>query len=188
VHYLPVIPWIVLGLVWAAAAPFSNKTVQRESIFSRLSYSAPLAFAAWILFSPVTQNIFPFLRDRIGAGNQAVWWIGVAVEIVGMSFVLWARFTLGKLWSGSITFKENHRLVQSGPFSITRHPIYTGIIGAALGTAMTDGSVRGFIAVFLMACGFAFKLSKEEKLMAASFGDEHRDYRARVRRLIPFVW
>jgi protein-S-isoprenylcysteine O-methyltransferase Ste14 len=188
VHYIPIVPWIVLGLVWAIAAPFANKTLQRESIFSRLSYALPLAIAAWILYSPAARNLVPFLTDRIGAGNQAVWWTGLTIEIVGMAFVIWARATLGKLWSGSITLKEGHRLVQSGPFSVTRHPIYTGALVAGLGTAMTDGSVRNFVALGLVACGFAFKLSKEETLMATHFGDEHRNYRARVPRLIPFLW
>jgi protein-S-isoprenylcysteine O-methyltransferase Ste14 len=188
VHYIPVVPWIILGLVWAIAAPFSKKTIERESIFSRLSYSLPLAIVAWILYSPATRNLFPFLTDRIRAGNQAVWWTGVAIEYVGVAFTIWARATLGKLWSGTVTFKEGHHLVQSGPFAITRHPIYTGAIAAAFGTAMTDGAVRSFIAVLLIASGFALKLSKEETLMATHFGDEHRSYRARVRRLIPFVW
>jgi protein-S-isoprenylcysteine O-methyltransferase Ste14 len=188
VHYIPVVPWIIVGLVWAIAAPFSKRTIESESLFSRLSYSLPLAAVAWLLFSSPLKDALPFLRDQIGAGNQAVWWIGVAIEHVGASFVLWARFTLGKLWSGTITLKENHRLVQSGPFSITRHPIYTGAIVMALGTAMTDGRIRAFIAVVLMACGFAFKLSKEDKLMAEHFGEQHRDYRAKVSRLIPFLW
>ncbi|MEO9231974.1 MAG: methyltransferase [Polyangiaceae bacterium] len=73
-------------------------------------------------------------------------------------------------------------------FAITRHPIYTGALIAGLGTAMTDGRVRSFIVVVLVTAGFAFKLSKEEKLMSEHFGDEHRHYRARVSRLIPFVW
>jgi len=187
-HYLAMAPWVVMGIVWAALAPFSNKTVKRESIFSRLSYIAPLAFAGWLLFSVSAAKIFPMLSDHIGAGNKALWWIGAFLDYAGIAFTLWARFTLGKLWSGSITLKEGHRLVQSGPFAVTRHPIYTGIVVAAFGSALMDGSVRGLIAIVLLVCGFAFKLSKEEMLLASQFGDEHRDYRARVRRLIPFVW
>ena len=186
--YVTVIPWIVLGAVWLVGAWFSNETVKRESTFSRLSYSLPLALAALVLFSIQARDAFPFLTDHILPGNKGLLWLGVALEYGGIGFALWARFTLGKLWSGTITLKKNHRLVSEGPFSITRHPIYTGGIAAILGTAMINGSVRGFILVALVACGLAFKLSKEEKLLATQFGDEHRNYRARVRRLIPFVW
>ena len=187
-RYVAIAPWIVLGLVWAAAAPFANKTLRRESIASRLSYVAPLGIAAWLVYSAAASNAFPFLRERIFQGNLAAFWIGAALDYAGIAFAIWARATLGKLWSGSITLKEGHHLVQSGPFAITRHPIYTGIVVAALGMATMDGSVSGFISVLLVTGGFAFKLSKEETLLASQFGDEHRDYRARVSRLIPFVW
>lgn len=187
-HYLPVIPWIALGLVWAIGALFTNKTVDRESTFSRLSYSLPLGLIAWFLYRPETSQLFPFLIDRVFPENQAVWWIGLAIETAGVAFAIWARFTLGKLWSGTITFKEGHRLVQSGPFAITRHPIYTGALVAVLGTALNHGNVRDLIVPAILILGFSMKISKEEKLMAEHFGDEHRDYRARVRRLIPFVW
>ena len=187
-RYIVMAPWIVLGIVWAVLAPFANKTVRRESFASRLSYVGPLALGGWLLFSAGAARLFPMLLVHIGAGNQALWWIGAILDYGGMAFTLWARFTLGKLWSGSITLKEGHRLVQSGPFAVTRHPIYTGIVVAAFGCALIEGSVRGLVAIGLLIVGFAMKLTREEHLLASQFGDEHRDYRARVRRLIPFVW
>ncbi len=187
-HFVALVPWVVFATVWIVGAWFSNETIKRESRLARLSYSLPLAVAAFILFSAKTRDAFPFLLDHVLPGNKGFWWLGVVFEYVGIAFAVWARFTLGRLWSGTITLKKDHRLVREGPFSITRHPIYSGALFAILGTAMIDGSVRAFILFAFVVGGFVFKLSKEEALMAAQFGDEHRAYRARVRRLIPFVW
>ena len=151
---------------------------------SRLSYVLPIALAAAFVFSKKAAAIFPWLDARLWLDN----WIGVGIEYAGVAFALWARAHLGRLWSGTITLKEGHRLVTSGPFALARHPIYTGAIVGALGVAIATGYVKAILAFVLLAAGFSLKLSKEDALLAAQFGDEHRAYRERVARLIPFVW
>ena len=165
-------------------APFTNRTAERESIRSRLSYALPLGVAVWLIYRP--WGIV--LGGRIVPDSTAVKMLGLTLDYLGIAFALWARFTLGKLWSGTITKKEDHRLVQEGPFAVARHPIYTGIVFAALGCALLVGDVRALLVVALLTGGFLFKSSKEERLMAATFGDEHRAYRGRVKRLVPFIW
>ena len=178
------LPFVILGLIWLGMAPFTNRTAERESIRSRMAYVLPLAIATWLLYSPTMASF----DVRLLPDSPILKALGFGLDYAGVAFAIWARFTLGKLWSGTITKKENHRLVQEGPFAITRHPIYTGILFAALGCAILAGGLRGFLTVGLLFCGFLFKSTKEERLMAATFGDTHRDYRTRVKRLIPLVW
>jgi protein-S-isoprenylcysteine O-methyltransferase Ste14 len=187
-RYVIIAPWIVLALVWLAAAPFSRKTVQSEGMRSRLSYVLPIAVGAAFVFSKSAARMFPWLDSRLWSESAVLTWLGIAIEYAGVAFALWARAQLGRLWSGTITLKEGHRLVTNGPFAIARHPIYTGALVGALGVAMATGFVKALLAFVLLAMGFSLKASKEDALLAAQFGEEHRAYRKRVARLVPFVW
>ncbi|HEY1955139.1 MAG TPA: isoprenylcysteine carboxylmethyltransferase family protein [Polyangiaceae bacterium] len=186
-RYVIIAPWIVLGLVWLVAAPFSRKTIQSEGMRSRLSYVLPIVIAGALVFSRAAAAMFPWLQSRLWSG-PAPYWIGVGIEYAGIAFALWARAHLGRLWSGTITVKEGHRLVTSGPFALARHPIYTGALVGALGVAIATGYVKALVAFALIAVGFSLKLTKEDELLSTRFGEEHRAYRKRVARLIPFVW
>ncbi len=180
--------WCVLGLVWLAGALFSRRTVQRESLATRARYLAPVIVGAMLLFTRSLANELPWLEGRLWPQSSLTGVIGTALTAAGVAFAIWARLTLGRLWSGTITLKEGHRLVTNGPYALSRHPIYTGFLFAWLGTAIVVGAVRGFLGLFLSTLGFLVKLSIEDRLMASQFGEEHRAYCQRVRRLIPFIY
>jgi len=109
------------------------------------------------------------------------------IVLAGALFTVWARITLGRNWSAEVTFKEGHELIESGPYALARHPIYTGIIAMALGTAINYGRAIGF-ALFLSLCGsFWWKAREEERIMRRHFPDTYADYKTRVRAIIPFV-
>jgi len=101
---------------------------------------------------------------------------------------IWARHTIGTNWSGIITLKEGHALVQTGPYVIVRHPIYSGLILAMLGSAIVLGELRGLLSVGLMPLSFTRKMNDEERLMKTQFPKEYPEYQARVKRLIPFLY
>jgi protein-S-isoprenylcysteine O-methyltransferase Ste14 len=84
--------------------------------------------------------------------------------------------------------RDGHQLVQDGPYAIVRHPIYTGLFAAILGTALTLGTLASWIAVASGLAGILLRVDIEERLMASEFGAAHAAYRARTRKLIPFVW
>ncbi len=112
---------------------------------------------------------------------------GVAVLAASFAFAVWARDHLGSYWSGTITMKEKHELVQSGPYSFVRHPIYTGFIMGMTGTAIALGELRGILAVLLLIVAYLRKIRIEEKWLIAHFGQVYLDYRKNVKALIPFV-
>ena len=72
----------------------------------------------------------------------SAYWIGLALLCAGLAFAVWARVELGRNWSGSVTVKEGHELIRSGPYAYVRHPIYTGLIAALIGTAVIIGTLR----------------------------------------------
>jgi protein-S-isoprenylcysteine O-methyltransferase Ste14 len=116
--------------------------------------------------------------------------LGILTDLIvlaGVAFTVWARVTLGSNWSGEVTFKQDHELIESGPYALVRHPIYTGLLLMALGTAINDG--RAFaLAAFVALCGaIAWKARQEERIMSRHFPDAYPQYRRRVHAIIPYV-
>jgi len=182
-----IVPWAVLFAAWAIAAMTSKPTVQRQGSGARLLQVASLVVAYWlILGSPFWLNGTVML-DNLLPAISAVAVFGLILTIAGMLFCAWARITLGRNWSGTVTIKQDHKLISTGPYRLVRHPIYTGLIVAALGTAIVFLRAECFLGVVLMTLSFWYKMSIEEQFMLQQFGEEYARYRSRVRALIPFV-
>jgi protein-S-isoprenylcysteine O-methyltransferase Ste14 len=116
--------------------------------------------------------------------------LGVATDcivVAGVAFSVWARITLGRNWSAEVTFKQGHELIESGPYALARHPIYTGMLIMALGTAINYGRTIGFGLVVALCAAFWWKARQEERIMSKHFPDAYADYKQRVRAIIPFV-
>jgi protein-S-isoprenylcysteine O-methyltransferase Ste14 len=116
--------------------------------------------------------------------------LGVVTDcmvLAGAAFSIWARITLGRNWSAEVTFKQDHELIESGPYALARHPIYTGLFFMALGTAINYGRAIGFAVLFALCASFWWKARQEERMMSSHFPDAYADYKMRVRAIIPFV-
>ena len=177
--------WTVLLVVWVVASVTTKRTVRRETGPARLAQLG-INVSAWLLMT----NRVPVrgaLAERFVADTTAVAWAGVALALAGAAFALWARFTIGRNWSGTITLKSEHELITRGPYSIVRHPIYTGLLLTLLGTALVVGEWRGLAAVALAFIGWRWKSLIEERVMVEQFGPAYVDYRHRVKAIIPFV-
>ena len=107
--------------------------------------------------------------------------------MLGFGFAVWARIVLGRNWSGIVTVKEDHTLITRGPYEWVRHPIYTGILLALLGTAVTLGTVLNLVEVPVVALAFWLKMRPEERFMLETFGEQYAVYRRQVKALIPGV-
>jgi len=177
--------WLAFVTVWLVASVSTKRTVYRESAGERARYWLLLVIAYVLL----TQGRrFPYPLSLIVIPRTA-WsgWIGATLCGCGLAFAIWARLILGRNWSAVVTLKEDHELVQRGPYRFVRHPIYTGLQGMFLGTAIAFGTLSAFIAVPLVFVSFWIKLSQEERLMLRQFPDDYPDYQRRVKRIIPFL-
>ena len=100
---------------------------------------------------------------------------------------MWARVHLGRNWSGIVTVKEGHELITGGPYAIVRHPIYTGLLLAFIGSALARGEWRGVLAVAVVLAALWRKLGLEERWMREQFGSAYQAYSQRVAALVPFL-
>jgi protein-S-isoprenylcysteine O-methyltransferase Ste14 len=184
-RYLFPAMWLSWAAYWWISSRNVKATVRHESMASRLSHIGPLVLAGILLTVP---NLpVRFLGDRFLPLATWPFGVGAALTASGLLFTVWARRHLGANWSATVTIKESHELIVGGPYALVRHPIYTGILLAFMGSALAIGQWRGVLAVALAALAFWRKLRLEERWMQQQFGDAYRAYCRRVRALIPFV-
>ena len=177
--------WLSWAAYWWAASRNVKVAVRRESLRSRLAHIVPLTVAMLLLWGPRAPTAF--LTQRFLPLTEWPFWLGVLLTAGGMLFSVWARLHLGRNWSGTVTIKQGHELITSGPYAVVRHPIYTGLLLAFLGSAVALGEWRGVIAFALAAGALWLKLRLEERWMRQQFGDAYSAYAARVAALVPFV-
>jgi protein-S-isoprenylcysteine O-methyltransferase Ste14 len=134
--------------------------------------------------------IFLGLRShRLGdtSPGHGIGWAGVALCVGGLGFATWARLRLGRSWGLPMTVRAQPKLVRSGPYRLVRHPIYSGMLLAAIGSAIAAGPGWVIAAVGIGAY-FLMSIRVEEENMAAAFPEEYPEYAAHTARLIPFVY
>jgi protein-S-isoprenylcysteine O-methyltransferase Ste14 len=178
--------WLAWLAYWGIAARGAARAEWEESRVSRLAHVVPLCAAA-LLLSVGAARLGP-LNARWLPETAACAWAGVAVTAAGLAFSVWARVHLGRNWSAEVQLKEGHRLIRGGPYTLARHPIYTGVLGGFLGAAIAVGELRGLAAFALAFAAFWIKSRREEALMIGRFGAEYEAYRREVKALIPFVY
>jgi protein-S-isoprenylcysteine O-methyltransferase Ste14 len=179
--------WDIFALFWLINL-FSNKrTVERQSPASRLLYLVPFLTAFWLQFGGFFRHRYSALQLEVVPHSRVLDIICLGLTVLGLGFAIWARVTLGRNWSGTVTFKENHELIERGPYALVRHPIYTAMLLMFLGTALAVGRAGGLLGFALLLLSFWIKFRQEEKVMIAHFGDRYLAYRQRVRAIVPFV-
>jgi protein-S-isoprenylcysteine O-methyltransferase Ste14 len=167
-------PWIVFCAYWVASALGTRRSVSQESWVSR-SVFLFLEISGFVLLFTRLGNIGG-LGHLVVPRTYAVAVTGVAFTWIGIAVALWARWHLGWYWSASVTLKEDHKLIRSGPYAHFRHPIYSGIDLAALGGAMAIDQWRCVVGVALIVLGYWMKARKEESLLAAQFGEAFKEH------------
>ena len=177
--------WISFSVIWLIAAFWTKQTVYQENRARRLAYLIPFFIGVYLIFGG--RRLSDPLDLRIIPRIDALAFIGVVLCVGGLLFCLWARFTLGRNWSGVVTFKGGHELITRGPYALVRHPIYTGLLAMVFGTAIVVGHIGAIIALPLVIVSLWIKLRSEEKLMLEKFPAEYEAYARRVKRLVPFV-
>ncbi len=175
--------WIAWLAYWVIMAFRTNRTVERGGF---IGYRL-VALGVFAVCVAVGLLAHLSSHSLVWRTHLAVGIISACMVLAGTAFAVWARVTLGRNWSAEVTFKQEHELIESGPYALVRHPIYTGLIAMALGTAINYGRAIGF-AVVLSLCGALWwKARQEERVMSSHFPDAYADYKSHVRAIIPFV-
>jgi protein-S-isoprenylcysteine O-methyltransferase Ste14 len=180
--------WAVFGLYWLWGWSRVKSAQRKEPVLPRiLKYWLPLALATWLIAAPDHGFRDSWLGEAMYPSR---YWIAVSgglLTALGVAFACWARFVLGRNWSSVVQVKKDHELVRNGPYRWVRHPIYTGMLLAFLGTALAIGEWRGLVCVAIVAVSFWFKLRLEERWMREQFGATYLDYMRQTKALIPGV-
>ncbi len=178
--------WLVWWVSWLAAAAWSDRAVKRPSARHQVLYRILAGLGAVLLFGL-------YRHDR--RAEMILWrtpvalaWAMVWAVFAGLLFTWWARIHLGRLWSSSVTRKADHHVVDTGPYGIVRHPIYTGIIFASAATAAMRGTTLAWVGACVMTAGWVIKARLEEEFLRKELGAEaYGEYARRVPMLVPLT-
>ena len=178
--------WLVWWVSWIVAAAWSDRAVKRPASRHQIVYRLLVGLGAVLLFGMYRHD----LRAEMTLWRTpvALAWAMVPAVVAGLLFTWWARIHLGRLWSSSVTRKADHRVVDSGPYGIVRHPIYTGIILASAATAAMRGTAVAWLGVGVMTIGWVIKARLEEAFLREQLGAEtYGEYARRVPMLVPYL-
>jgi protein-S-isoprenylcysteine O-methyltransferase Ste14 len=182
-NYLIDGPWIVFAVYWTIGALKTRRTAKKESFAARYGVMALEVVGFYFLLSG--DAAVGVLGRRVVSRTFELRVAGVVLLWAGIALALWARWHLGQYWSGRITIKEGHKLIRTGPYARLRHPIYSGLVLAAAGTAIEIDQWRGVAAVCIIVFGFWIKGRREEALLTKEFGAEFDDHRRSTGFLLP---
>lgn len=171
--------WAAFWIYWLTAA------------FSMKRGHVPWSRTLWIRV-PIIVVVFVLFRVgvfRHHSANTNPWLagIGLAFFAVGLAFAIWARLHIGRNWGTPMTQKEEPELVTSGPYRFVRHPIYSGILVAGIGTAVAL-SWFWLVAVALAGAYFTYSATVEEQYLTQQFPDAYPAYKSSSKMLVPFVF
>jgi protein-S-isoprenylcysteine O-methyltransferase Ste14 len=175
--------WGIVALVWLVGALHNARYGRSERIKGQPT-SIPLVVVGFL------GCVLVVVVGRAFAQNLTVeaWWVralGAGVLVVSTIFTLWARFSLGALWSVGPRVGKDRHLMTDGPYAVTRHPIYTGMLGMLVGTALLGGLGLWIVPLAIGAIAFEVKIRMEEELLLVIFADQYSRYQERVPRLVP---
>ena len=177
--------WIIFILYWAISSFSAKKTIKRDW----KSWGVRLViFIILVVFSdtkrfhilhayPPASAPFPFTLQVIG----------LVLTFLGIALAIWARVYLGTNWGMPMSLKENPELVTIGPYSFIRHPIYTGVLLAMLGSILIVG-IEWIIIFILFSLYFIYSAKKEENNMTRQFPNHYPEYKKKTKMLIPFIF
>jgi protein-S-isoprenylcysteine O-methyltransferase Ste14 len=175
--------WLVFFAYWFVSALKLKSVKRREPRGERLIQLTFMVIAYVLMFNDGVGR--GWLGTRFVPAWPTIGEIGVALTVVGIAFAIWARWHLGENWSATVTLKEGHELISSGPYRYIRHPIYTGMLLAFVGTALALGEYRALISIGIVLVAFYAKSKKEECFLTQEFGDEFREHCRRTGMFLP---
>jgi protein-S-isoprenylcysteine O-methyltransferase Ste14 len=171
--------WVAFWIYWLVAA-FSMKK-------GRIAWSLDLRVRLVVV-------VMAFLLLRLGAfrghGLNSDPWragVGLLLFVLGLGFAIWARRHIGRNWGTPMSQKDEPELVTSGPYHLVRHPIYSGILVAGVGSAVAL-SWFWLTVVALVGVYFVYSATVEERYLTEQFPDAYPAYRRSTKMLVPSIF
>ncbi len=180
--------WLILFLYWLVSAFFTKKSATKQTVGGTILWRIVLLIVVILFFKfdrTVATAFFSFLLFRSFWSHPIV---GAILAVTGLIIALSARIFLGRNWSSYVTYKKEHELVTAGPYRLIRHPIYSGILLMLIGTFVYYSNLIILVILALAAIMIAWRMGREEKIMADLFGEKYTDYMKKSKRLIPWIY
>ena len=181
--------WLVFFVYWLVSATRAKRSVRDGSwwqgvVFRLILIGTILLLLSALRFGHLLGNVGSY---ETGSSRIVLSSIGVFFCVSGMALAIWARVYIGRNWGMPMSQREDPELVTTGPYAFVRHPIYTGILLAVLGTVLVSG-IPSLITFVIICAYFVYSSKTEEKQMLQQFPKAYPEYRKRVKAIIPFIW
>jgi protein-S-isoprenylcysteine O-methyltransferase Ste14 len=174
--------WIAMIVYWNISARNIRPVAKKEDAKSSLRHQLLLNLAILMLFVPVPGLTRQFLAPTVAAVAA-----GFTVQAGSALFYFWTRQYLGRYWSSAVAIMKDHQLVRSGPYRLIRHPLYTGMLGMFVGTAIVSGQYHALTGAALGVYAYWRKILIEERALGEAFDAEYEDYKRHSSALIPWL-
>lgn len=176
--------WLAWTLSWILAAGWSARTAAHHDLGAE-SPSRVLTLAAIVM---MIASYWPVENALLWPTPPALGWTMLALVVFGLVFTWAARLHLGPLWSSTSAPTEAHRIVDTGPYGIVRHPVYAGLLLAAIATAAERGRLEAIAGALVLIAAVSLRAKLEERFLRCDLGqDAYEGYRRRVPMLVPFT-
>ena len=178
--------WLAWLISWTVAMIWSDRTDKRDAVGAELFFRVLFYVGLILLFAfPVRTEYAQMQLWRFEYVTNAVL---VAAAAAGLLFTWWARIHLGRLWSDRVVKKVGHWVVDTGPYKLVRHPIYFGLIFAALATAIQKATPFALLGFTVITLAFGIKARREERFLRSEIGNNAYDsYARKTAMLVPFM-
>jgi protein-S-isoprenylcysteine O-methyltransferase Ste14 len=196
--YAIVFFWFVWLVSWGTAASWTKPTVKAAGLQREWPYRVLQGVGFALLFislgkatsadpiPPLRAAILAFSFAQLWELPQAALWGMAVLTAAGFAFMWWGRLHLGEFWSSAVTRKEDHKVIDSGPYAFVRHPIYAGLLASSFALTAISGRTLAVIGFVLIAVGMYLKARLEERFLSAELGAEaYAAYAKRVPMLVP---
>jgi protein-S-isoprenylcysteine O-methyltransferase Ste14 len=181
--------WAAFVVTWFGAAWRNQRTVRRSIALQRTVRRSMVPGLALVVVVALLHYLLPRLPEGFLAPSRGLarGVLGCILCVIGVAYAIWARLALGSNWGLPMSQKEHPELVTAGPYARVRHPIYTGIMLALLGTAVVTGTGALVVALAFVAY-FLASAFREERHLRTEFPEAFRAYQARTKRFIPYFF
>jgi protein-S-isoprenylcysteine O-methyltransferase Ste14 len=176
--------WLIWLVTWILAAGWSARVASHHDLGAE-SPSRVLTLAAIVM---LLMSYWPVAWGMLWTTPETLGWSMFILVVLGLSFTWGARLHLGPLWTSTSAPTEDHRIVDTGPYGVVRHPVYAGLLLAVTATALERGRIEAVAAALALIAGVSLRAKLEERFLRRDLGDEaYSSYRRRVPMLVPFA-